>query len=153
MTVTPEIRLASVADSAALVEIYAPYVRNTAVSFEYDPPTATVFGERIAAILQKYPWLVCEIEGRIAGYAYASQYSKRAAYDWSVDSTVYIHPDLQRRGVASALYHALFGLLRLQGFYNVYAGVTASNAPSESFHRSLGFHPVGTYRNVGYKLA
>jgi L-amino acid N-acyltransferase YncA len=152
MTVSPKIRLASVADSAAMAEIYAPYVRNTVVSFEYEPPTAATFGERIANILQKYPWLVCEIESRIAGYAYASQYSERAAYNWSVDSAVYVHPDFQRRGIASALYHALFELLRFQGFYNVYAGVTSSNVPSESFHRSLGFQPVGRYRNVGYKL-
>jgi L-amino acid N-acyltransferase YncA len=152
MTVSPKIRLASVADGAVMAEIYAPYVRNTTVSFEYHPPTAAAFGERIAGILQKYPWLVCEIEGRIAGYAYASQYSGRAAYDWSVDSAVYVHPDFQRRGIASALYQALFELLRFQGFYNVFAGVTSSNVPSASFHRSLGFHPVGTYRNVGYKL-
>jgi L-amino acid N-acyltransferase YncA len=152
MTVSKTIRLASPDDSVAMAGIYEPYVRNTAVSFEYDPPTAEVFRERIAGVVPKYPWLVFEIDGRIAGYSYASRYSERPAYQWSVDSTVYIHPGFQRRKIASSLYYALFELLKLQGYYNVYAAVTSSNLQSECFHRSFGFEPVGTYRNVGYKL-
>ncbi|HYH04658.1 MAG TPA: GNAT family N-acetyltransferase [Bacillota bacterium] len=149
---TYNIRLATVADSGAMLEIYAPYVRETVISFEYDPPTLLDFSNRVANILEHYPWLVAEIDGVIVGYAYASRYSERAAYQWSVDASVYIHSGYHRQKIASTLYSCLFDLLKLQGFYNVYAGITLSNTTSEQFHTSFGFTRVGVFHHVGYKF-
>ncbi len=152
MIINKKIRLATESDSASMLEIYAPFVRATVITFEYEVPTVSEFSTRISNILKKYPWLVCEINDTVVGYAYASKFSERPAYDWSVDSSVYIHPSYHRKKIASALYNCLFELLKLQGFYNVYAGVTLSNKKSESFHESFGFKPVGIYHNVGYKF-
>jgi phosphinothricin acetyltransferase len=147
-----KIRLASEADTTALLDIYAPFVKNTVITFEYDVPTDIQFSARIATITKKYPWLVCEIHDRIVGYAYAAAFHERSAYDWSVDASVYIHPDYHRKRIGAALYECLFQLLKLQGFYNVYAIITGANKNSLDFHQSLGFKPVGLYRNVGYKF-
>jgi L-amino acid N-acyltransferase YncA len=146
------IRLATPSDSAALLAIYAPYIQNTVITFEYEVPTTAEFSRRIAHVLKKYPWLVCEIKGRIVGYAYASPFNERSAYDWSVDASVYIHPDYHRKKIGVALYRCLFELLKLQGFYNVYAIITGANKGSLDFHQSLGFKPAGSYHNVGYKF-
>lgn len=148
----PNIRLASVEDAADIVAIYAPIVRHTAISFELEPPTVQVMQQRIAATLTHYPWLVCEHREKVMGYVYASQHRVRAAYQWSVDVSVYIHPDSRRNGVGRALYTALFRLLTLQGYYNAYAGITLPNAASVSLHETLGFEAIGVYRDVGYKL-
>jgi len=152
MQTDKKIRLATPDDSAVLLDIYAPFVMDTVVSFEYETPTVVEFSSRIANITVKYPWLLCEIDGRIAGYAYASQFSQRAAYDWSVDASVYIHRDYYRKKIGAALYHCLFDLLKLQGFYSVYAVITGANQRSIDFHQSLGFKPAGFYPNVGYKF-
>ena len=152
MPVNKKIRLATPEDSAVLLDIYAPFVRDTAVSFEYDVPTVAEFSTRIVNITPKYPWLVCEIDGRIVGYAYASRFSERKAYDWSVDASLYIHPDYHRKKIGVALYSCLLDLLKLQGFYSVYAVITGVNQRSLDFHQSLGFKPAGFYHNVGYKL-
>jgi phosphinothricin acetyltransferase len=144
------IRLAAAADAAPVQAIYAPYVRDTVISFELDPPSVDEMAERI----RKTPaWLVCEAgQGRLAGYAYASKHRERAAYQWSVDVTVYIDAAFHRRGIGRGLYTALFGLLRLQGYYNAYAGITQPNAGSIGLHTALGFEPVGVYRSVGFKF-
>ncbi len=147
-----KIRLVTPLDSAALLEIYAPYVKNTVITFEYEVPTITEFSGRIANITKKYPWLVCETNGRIVGYAYASQFHERSAYDWSVDASVYVHPDYQGKKIGAALYSCLFDLLKLQGFYNVYAIITGANQRSLDFHQSFGFKPAGLYHKVGYKF-
>ena len=146
------IRLATPADSAAILSIYAPFITNTVITFEYDVPSVMDFRQRISSILQKYPWLVCEIDGAIAGYAYASAFHQRAAYNWSVDLSIYIHPLYHGKKIAQALYSALLEMLRLQGYCNAYAGITLPNLKSERLHRSFGFTPVGVYRNVGYKM-
>jgi phosphinothricin acetyltransferase len=146
------IRLATELDSAALLKIYAPFIKSTTISFEYEVPTVMDFAQRISATLNKYPWLVCEIDGCIIGYAYASQFNKRAAYDWSVDFSVYIDPEYQRRNIARALYYGIAQVLKLQGYHNAYAIVTLPNPKSESFHQSFGFKPVGIYHNAGYKF-
>jgi L-amino acid N-acyltransferase YncA len=107
---------------------------------------------RIEVTLQRYPWLVCERHGRVLGYAYAGAHGSRAAYQWSVDVSVYVHEEARRTGVGRALYASLFAALDVQGFYNAYAGATLPNPASVGLHESVGFRPVGVYRGVGYKL-
>lgn len=146
------IRLATERDAEAIQRIYAPFVLHTAVSFEMEPPGVDEMRSRILKILARLPWLVCELKGNVIGYAYASFHRERAAYGWSVDVTVYIHEEFRRHGVGKALYASLFQVLRLQGFYNAYAGVTLPNPGSTGLHEAMGFTPVGVYRSVGYKL-
>ncbi len=147
-----EIRLAVRGDEAQIAEIYAPIVVSTPTSFEIDPPDAAEMRRRIDATLPKLPWLVCECQGRVAGYAYATPHRARAAYQWSVDTSVYVHSEFHRRGIGMRLYKSLFEILAAQGYFNAYAGVTLPNPGSVGLHESLGFQPIGTYRNVGYKL-
>ncbi len=146
------IRTATPADAGALLAIYAAYIDHTAITFEYEAPPLEEFAGRIRTVLAQLPWLVHEHDGRVTGYAYASKHRDRVAYQWSVETSVYIHPDCHRQGIARALYEALFALLRRQGYYNAYAGITLPNSKSERFHRSMGFAPVGVYQKVGYKL-
>ena len=114
--------------------------------------TVAEMRQRIRQTLDYAPWVVCEHRGEVQGYAYASAHRTRAAYQWSVDVSVYVHAAAHRAGVGRAVYCSLFQLLTLQGFYNAYAGITLPNPASVGLHESLGFHPVGVYRAVGYKL-
>ncbi len=139
-------------DAAGLLAVYKPYVETTAITFEYEVPSVEEFGKRINAIIPEYPWLVCEKEGIITGYAYAHKHRDRTAYQWSPESTVYLNETYHGRGIARVLYEAVFEILKLQGFINVYAGVLASNMKSNAFHRAMGFEEIGVYRNIGYKL-
>ncbi len=145
------IRLAGTDDAAAVQAIYGPVVRDTVISFEREPPSVDEMRRRITATLATLPWLVCERDGRVVGYAYASRHRERAAYDWSVDVSVYIDPAWHRRGIGRALYTSLFSLLRLQHYYNAYAGATLPNPGSVGLHEAMGFRPVGVYRGVGFK--
>jgi phosphinothricin acetyltransferase len=145
------IRLADEVDAAAVRDIYAPVVENTVISFEDTPPSEGEMADRIADARPRYPWLVCEIEDEIAGYAYAGQHRSRGAYRWSVDVSVYVAEERRRTGVGRGLYESLLELLRLQGFYNAYAGIALPNEASVSLHESLGFERVGVYESVGYK--
>lgn len=139
-------------DAAACVAIYAPYVEATAVSFEEQVPTAECFAAHIAHTSERYPWLVLEApEGRVVGYAYATQHRARAAYRWAVDVGIYVAPAHHGAGVGRALYEALFDLLRRQGLRSAVAGVTLPNDASVGLHRALGFAHVGTYRDIGWK--
>jgi len=146
------IRVACPEDAEAILAIYTPIVRETAISFEVEPPTYVEMHERIATTLRRLPWLVCERQGEVLGYVYASPHRARAAYQWSVDVSVYIHAKARRTGMGRALYHALFQLLGLQGFYQCFAGITLPNPASVGLHEALGFQPVGVYQAVGYKL-
>jgi L-amino acid N-acyltransferase YncA len=149
---TAAIRLATPADAAGVQAIYAPIVRDTAISFELEPPTVAEMQQRIVETLEHLPWLVCEQHLDILGYVYASRHRARPAYQWSVDVSVYVHPNARRMGVGQALYRSLFAILALQGFCQAYAGITLPNPASVGLHESLGFQPVGVYRAVGYKL-
>jgi L-amino acid N-acyltransferase YncA len=149
---TATIRLATPHDAPGVQAIYAPVVRETAISFEWEPPTVDDMGKRIGEVVERMPWLVCEHRGDVLGYAYASPHRVRAAYQWSVDVSVYIQAQARRAGVGRGLYRSLFALLVLQGFYQAYAGITLPNPASVGLHESLGFQPVGVYRAVGYKL-
>lgn len=146
------IRLATIADAAEVQAIYAPYVRDTVISFEAEPPTVDEMRRRMSKVLEKWPWLVCEQDGQIIGYAYASDHHERAAYQWSVDAAVYVRQGFHRSGVGRALYQVLFPLLKLQGFFNAYAGIALPNAGSVGLHESVGFRHLATYQAVGYKM-
>lgn len=146
------IRLVQESDVEQMLAIYAPFIQETPTTFELEVPTIEQFQQRIHIILEHAPWLVCEIEGEILGYAYASQHRQRAAYQWSVESSVYVGDKFRRKGVGIALYTSLFQLLQLQGFYNVYAGITLPNLASVTLHENLGFSQIGIYDLVGYKL-
>jgi phosphinothricin acetyltransferase len=145
------IRLAREQDAAAIAAIYAPFCESTIVSFETTAPAADEMARRIRSVTERWPWLVLEETGQIAGYAYASRHRDRAAYDWSVDAAVYIDPRYHRRGVGRALYTTLFRILQLQGYFKAYAGVALPNPASVGLHEAVGFDLVGVYRGVGYK--
>lgn len=148
----PVIRLATDNDAEQIQAIYSPVVSDTAISFELEPPSVPEMRQRIMKTLARLPWLVCEQDGEIRGYAYASLHRTRAAYQWSIDVSVYVHENARRTGVGRAVYGSLCKLLAMQGFYNAYAGITLPNPASVGFHESMGFQPVGVYRAVGYKL-
>ncbi|MES1217310.1 MAG: N-acetyltransferase family protein [Bacteroidota bacterium] len=146
------IRLATEKDAAGILAIYAPYIQNTSFTFETEVPSVVAFAERINTYLINWPWLVCEVDGIIAGYAYATRYRERVAYQWCTESSVYIHDDYLRAGIARALYTVLFEILKRQGFRNVYAVINLPNDRSVRFHESCGFSYFATYEKVGYKL-
>lgn len=150
---TAAIRLATAEDDARqIAEIYAPFVRETAISFEMEPPGEDEMQRRIVSTLETLPWLVCERAGEIWGYAYASPHRTRAAYQWAVDVAVYVHETHHRAGVGRALYTSLLAALPLQNFYTACAGVTLPNPASVGLHEAMGFLPVGVYKNVGFKM-
>jgi L-amino acid N-acyltransferase YncA len=139
-------------DAAACAAIYAPSVTDGVASLEEIAPDAAELARRIADVTARYPWLIAELDGVIAGYAYASQHRARAAYRWSADVTVYVSDAHHRRGVGRALYLRLFELLVQQGYYEAGAGITLPNDASVGLHESLGFRPVGVYRNIAFKF-
>ena len=145
-------RLATPADGPALLALYAPYVRDTAITFETEVPGAEVFSQRIAAVGAQYPYLICELGGTPVGYAYASRHRERDAYRYDVDLSIYLHPAQHGSGIAAALYDRLFALLRAQGYRNTYAACTLPNEKSVRFHEKCGFTAVGVHHNTGYKL-
>lgn len=145
------IRPAREEDARALLAIYEPYVRETAVTFEEETPTPEEFLGRIRAVSADYPYLVCEADGAVIGYAYAHRQMERASYRWNAELSVYLERSARRRGLGTALYGALLELLRLQRIQNVYAGVTVPNPGSERLHESMGFRQLGVYRRTGYK--
>ena len=149
---SPIIRLATPHDADQILAIYAPIVEHTAISFELEVPTLAEITQRISNTLARYPWLSCEEAGQVLGYAYASAHRTRAAYQWSVDVSAYVHPTARRRGVGQALYTSFVQILGEQGFYNAYAGIALPNPASVRLHESVGFRSVGVYQQVGYKL-
>lgn len=139
-------------DAAACAAIYAPYVQDGVASFEEKAPDAAAFGERIAELASRHPFLVADDgAGEIAGYAYGAPHRARPAYRWAADTSVYIAPDRRGQGVGRELYRALLDLLRAQGVWTVCAGITLPNVPSVALHESAGFKPVGVYRAIGWK--
>lgn len=146
------VRLARPGDAEAVQAIYAPIVRHTTVSFEWEPPTPAELAARIERVLLQHPWLVLEQEGRVLGYAYATRARERAAYQWSAEVSVYVHPAVRRAGVGRALYGALLELLRLQGYCVAYAVVPLPNPGSVALHEALGFRRAAFLPAAGYKL-
>jgi L-amino acid N-acyltransferase YncA len=135
-------------DAGVCAAIYAPYVSDSAVSFEECPPTAAEMADRMRAA---YLWVIAEREGVALGYAYGSRHRERAAYRWAADVAVYIDSDHHRSGIGRALYTHLLERLRAIGMWTLCAGVTQPNDASDGLHRALGFVPVGTYRRIGWK--
>lgn len=146
------IRLISENDAREVLDIYKPFVINTIVSFEYEAPSVDEFLKRIQTNILEYPWLVCLHGTKIIGYAYASKHRQRKAYQWSCESTVYLAPEFQHKGIARILYKTLFSILKIQGYFNVYAGISLPNQKSVGFHQSFGFKKVGIYKKTGFKF-
>ena len=156
---TVTIRDAKPEDAEKLLEIYSYYVKNTAITFEYDAPTVTEFQGRIRNTLKRYPYLVVEREGIIRGYAYAGPFIGRAAYDWSCETTIYLDYTVQKCGLGRKLYEALEKRLEEMGILNLYACIGYPekedeylNKNSSGFHGHLGFKKVGEFHKCGYKF-
>lgn len=145
------IRVAEEADAAGMLEIYAPVVQETAISFETRPPTVAEFQGRIRARLERRLWLVGDDAGEIAGYAYATQFNPRESYVWAVGVSVYVHPGRRGRGIAGGLYTALFGGLAMQGYCAAVARIILPNPASVGWHENMGFGAVGVNRGIGHK--
>ena len=153
------IRLADVRDADEMLEIYAPYVEQTAVTFEYEVPAVEDFAKRVARVQQRYPWLVAEQADEIIGYAYASAFHERPAYDWSAEVSVYVRQDCRGLGVGKSLYQMLEQMLALQGILNMNACIACGEAEDEHltdsslrFHEKMGFSLVGRFHQCGYKF-
>lgn len=146
------IRMAKSEDAGAIAQIYRPYILETAITFEYEEVDAGTFCRRMKKVQKQFPWLVCEMDQRIVGYAYCSEFMERAAYAWDCECSVYIDKNYHRRGIAGALYERLFELVKEQGYFNIYALITYPNESSEALHKKFGFIRVGIYPNTGYKL-
>lgn len=149
---TITLRQARPEDAEAVLEIYAPYIKNTNITFEYEVPSIPEFRKRMEGIMEEYPYLVCEIDGVMAGYAYAHRYKERAAYQWDAELSVYLREEYARRGIGRAFYTALMEILKEQNVRNVYGIVTSPNPPSEALHAAMGFRLFGVSQKTGYKL-
>ncbi|MCG4822320.1 GNAT family N-acetyltransferase [Streptococcus gordonii] len=147
-----EIRLAKPSDARSLLDIYAPYVENTAITFEYEVPIIEDFAIRIEKTLEKYPYLVAEEDGVVLGYAYASTYYARAAYDWAVELSVYVSQDARGQGVGTKLYDALEDLLDQMGYVHFLACISLPNETSLALHRKRGYQQVAHFPKIGYKF-
>ncbi len=154
------VRIAAPEDGAELLEIYRPYVERTAVTFEYEVPTAEEFAGRIARVLERYPYLAAEGEdGRLLGYAYAAAFHKRAACGWAVETSIYIRMDQRGRGIGRLLYHTLENILILQGVRNMNASIACPETEDEfltrdslRFHERFQYRMVGEFHQCGYKF-
>ena len=148
----PVIRLAVPEDAGELLEIYAPYVLNTTVTFEYEVPTVEEVSGRIRKTLEKYPYLVAQLDGRIVGYAYAGAFRSRAAYIWSAEVSVYVRDGYHRLGIGRLLYGELERLLRYQNIASMQACISHPNRESIKFHTSLDFERVARFSKCAFKL-
>jgi len=147
-----KIRLVEAADTASILEIYAPFIVNTAASFETEIPSLKSFKERILQYSAKSPWIVAEYNNQIIGYTYATAHRGRHAYQWSQETTVYVHPGFRKQGVALRLYQTLLKALTAMGFNKALAVITLPNKPSIRFHEKLGFKNIGEMNDIGFKF-
>lgn len=145
------IRLATEQDVPRILEIYGPYVKNTAISFEYTVPDYEEFRKRFLRTTAQFPWLVWEEKGTVLGYAYGSLPFERAAYQWSAEASIYLCPEACGRGIGKKLYATLERILQLQGYRKVYAIITTANESSIAFHRAVGYRYTATMSDCGYK--
>ncbi len=146
-----KIRFANSDDAAACAAIYAPFVDGSAVSFEMVPPDANEMARRIDKLWPTHPWIVAEEDGVVLGYAYGSPYRERKAYQWAVETTVYLSADARGKGLGRKLYEVLIDLLTRQGFTKAYGVVTLPNPASAGVHEAVGFKAFAVYRDIGFK--
>ena len=153
------IRCVKIQDCEELLSIYAPYVLNTAITFEYEVPSKEEFTERIKNISKKYPYLVAEFNGKIAGYAYAGCFKDRSAYDWAVETTIYIDANYKKSGIGKKLYSTLENELKRQNVVNLNACIAYTENENEHltndschFHEHMGYRLVGRFTKCGYKF-
>lgn len=148
-----QIRTATQQDATAIAAIYNPYVLNSTISFEESPVTDSAMAERIALVsADRLPWLVAELDGVIAGYAYATKWRARPAYRFSVETSAYLSPLFQGQGIASSLYHALLCQLKDGGIHTVIAGIALPNEKSIRLHERFGFKRTALFEQVGWKF-
>jgi phosphinothricin acetyltransferase len=147
------LRQAQPSDAPAIQAIYAPFVQDTAVSFELVPPTVEEIAARIAHIQATHAWIVIECQGKLAGYAYGSAHRTREAYRWATEVSVYLDPDFQGKGLGKTLYESLFEILRRMGYRRALAGIALPNARSIALHAHLGFVHIGVFPRIGFKFA
>ena len=154
-----KIRNATLEDAGRILEIYDYYVKNTAITFEYDTPTLTEFRKRMEKTMERYPYLVIEVDGHIEGYAYAGPFGGRAAYDWSCETTIYLNHNAKKCGLGRKLYEALEQALQSMGILNLYACIGYPQQEDEylttnsaDFHEHFGFKKVGEFYKCGYKF-
>ncbi len=148
---TVHFRRATEEDVVSILAIYAPYVTDSAITFEYDVPSEEEFRQRIRTISAEYPYFVCESDGQIIGYAYAHRHMERAAYQWNAEISIYIRQGFTGKGLGKTMCQALIDLLRLQGIRNVFSCVTIPNERSAHLHHSMEFSTEGIFQNAGYK--
>ncbi|BDF04946.1 GNAT family N-acetyltransferase [[Clostridium] hylemonae] len=146
-----KIRMAEEKDAAALLAVYAYYVEQTAVTFEYKVPSTEEFTRRMRSVKEKYPYLMAEEDGEVCGYAYVSAFKDRAAYDWAVETTVYVDRQKRSFGVGRRLYETLEEILKLQNIINLNACIAWPNPDSISFHERMGYKTAGHFTKCGYK--
>ena len=146
-----KIRQVQLSDAEQILKVYAPFITDTCISFEYVVPSVEEFEQRIAGISAEYPYIVLEADGEIVGYAYAHRYLERVAYSWDVEVTIYLAPKVQGKGLGVVLYDALEKLLALQNIKNLYSCITGDNVHSIEMHRSMGYEFIGTFPKAGFK--
>lgn len=146
------VRLAKEEDLPQILAIYAPYITDSSITFEYEVPTLEDFTARFHAITRQFPWLVWEEDGKILGYAYGSLPFERAGYRWCAEASIYLRPTAFRRGIGKKLYALLEELLKLQGYRMVYAIITAANKASLAFHTAAGYCHTACFPRCGYKF-
>ncbi len=146
------IRVATRDDASGMLEIYAPFILNSGITQETEVPSVENFQQRVISNLEERPWLVCEINNQVGGYAYAGKHRERKGYQWCTEPSVYISEKYFGFGIANALYVSLFDILKIQGYVNAYAVITLPNERSITFHKKFGFEYLTTYKKIGYKL-
>lgn len=146
------IRLAALEDAPRILEIYNPYIENTCITFECDRLELEEFKERMTGIMKRFPFIVCEVDGRIVGYAYTSPFHTRKAYSWDCNASIYVDEAYHDQGIGTILYKTIILIMKELGYYNIYAVVTSPNPISLAFHKHLGFQEEGHHENVGFKF-
>ena len=146
-----KIRTVQLSDAEAILKVYAPFITDTCISFEYIVPSVEEFAQRIASISAEYPYIVLEEDGEIVGYAYSHRYLERVAYSWDVEVTIYLAPKVQGKGLGVILYDTLEKLMALQNIKNLYSCITGDNVHSIEMHRAMGYELIGTFPKAGFK--
>ncbi|MEG0274735.1 MAG: N-acetyltransferase family protein [Longicatena sp.] len=147
-----KIRFATSRDIPTICTIYEYYVNNSVATFAYEAMNEKEWEEKLTTIQNKYPFLVCELDGEVVAYAYASSFREREAYQWDVELSVYVHPNVVRQQIGSSLMKVLLALLKLQNYHIAYSCITIPNDASISLHEKLGFQTIGVFKECGYKF-